>query len=119
MHHLRRTFLVCVKKLGSRVRWECGLPIFTSCREGAFSETVYSPGPIVVHTRAIMSVILWPMDEPGAAAPLEEKALEVLQAAVADARGQPGVHVSRAQVMQQAGGFELEEFLRIAEYLAG
>ena len=59
------------------------------------------------------------MDEPGAPAPLEEKALEVLQAAVADARGQPGVHVSRAQVMQRAGVFELEEFLPIAEYLAG
>jgi hypothetical protein len=60
------------------------------------------------------------MDEPGAAAPLgEEKALEVLQAAVADARGQPGVYVSRAQVMQQAGVFELEEFLGIAEYLDG
>ena len=66
-----------------------------------------------------MSVILWLMNEAGAAAPLEEKALEVLQAAVADARGQPGVHVSRARVMQQAGVFELEEFLRIAEYLAG
>ena len=59
------------------------------------------------------------MDEPEAPAPLEEKALEVLQAAVANARGQPGVHVSRAQVMQRAGVFELEEFLRIAEYLAG
>jgi hypothetical protein len=66
------------------------------------------------------SVILWPMDEPGAAAPLEEeKALELLKAAVANARGQPGVHVSRAQLMQQAGVFELEEFMRIAEHLAG
>ncbi len=54
----------------------------------------------------------------GVAQPEEEKALAVLQAAVANARGQPGVHVSRAQVMQQAEVSELEEFVRIAEYLA-
>jgi hypothetical protein len=66
-----------------------------------------------------MSVILWTMDEPRPAASLEEKALEVLRAAVEAARGQPGVHVSRAQVMHQAWVFELEEFLRIAQYLEG
>jgi hypothetical protein len=67
----------------------------------------------------VVSVILWFMSESGAALPEEEKALEVLQAAVAEARGQPGVYVSRAQVMQQVEVSKLEEFVRIAEYLAG
>ena len=71
------------------------------------------------HTGEVVSGILWFMSEAsGAALPEEEKALEVLQAAVADARGQPGVHVSRAQLMQQAEVSEVEEFVRIAEYLA-
>lgn len=56
------------------------------------------------------------MSEAGA---VREKALRVLQAAVADARGEPGVHVSRARVMEQADISELQEFWRIAEYLAG
>lgn len=42
----------------------------------------------------------------------------VLQAAVADARGDPGVHVSRARIMEQAGITDLEEFVGVAEYLA-
>ena len=69
-------------------------------------------------TGEVVSVILWFMSDSGAALP-EEKALEVLRAAVEDARGQPGVYVSRTQVMQQAEVSELEEFVRIAEYLAG
>ncbi len=68
-------------------------------------------------TGEVVWVILWLMSESGAALP-EKKALEVLRAAVADARSQPGVYVSRAQVMQQAEVSELEEFVRIAEYLA-
>ena len=50
---------------------------------------------------------------------MPEKALRVLQAAVTDAGGNPGVHVSRARVMQQADVTDLEEFIQIAEYLAG
>ena len=50
---------------------------------------------------------------------MPEKGLRVLQAAVADAGGNPGVYVSRARVMQQAEVPDLEEFLQIAEYLAG
>ena len=42
----------------------------------------------------------------------------VLQAAVADVGGDPGMHVSRAQLMEQAGIADLEEFVRVAEYLA-
>lgn len=63
-----------------------------------------------------VSVILRAVSEVGA---MPERALRVLQAAVADAGGEPGVHVSRARVMQQAGVSDLEEFSRIAEYLAG
>lgn len=63
-----------------------------------------------------VSVILWAVSEVGAT---PERALRVLQAAVADAGGEPGVHVSRARVMQQAGVSDLEEFSQIAEYLAG
>ena len=48
---------------------------------------------------------------------MPEKALLVLQAAVADAGGELGVHVSRARVMRQSGISNLEEFVRIAEYL--
>jgi hypothetical protein len=69
-------------------------------------------------TGEVVSVILWFVSDSGAALP-EEKALEVLRAAVEDARGQPGVYVSRAQVMEQGEVSELEEFVRIAEYLAG
>jgi hypothetical protein len=50
---------------------------------------------------------------------MPERALRVLQAAIADAGGEPGVHVSRARVMQQADVSELEEFSQIADYLAG
>lgn len=42
----------------------------------------------------------------------------VLQAAVADAGGDPGVHVSRARLMEQTGIADLEEFVGVAEYLA-
>ena len=49
---------------------------------------------------------------------LSEKALHILRAAVADARGEPGVYVSRAPVMEQTGISDLEEFERIAEDLA-
>ena len=48
---------------------------------------------------------------------MQEKGLLVLQAAVADAGGELGVHVSRARVMRQSGISNLEEFVRIAEYL--
>ena len=50
---------------------------------------------------------------------MPERALRVLQVAVADARGEPGVYVSRARVMEQTNIFDLAEFLEIAEYLAG
>jgi hypothetical protein len=50
---------------------------------------------------------------------MPEKALLVLRAAVADAGGELGVHVSRARVMRQAGISDVEEFVRVAEYLAG
>jgi hypothetical protein len=49
---------------------------------------------------------------------LPEKALSVLQAAVRDVGGDPGVHVSRARTMEQTGITDLEEFVRVAEYLA-
>jgi len=49
---------------------------------------------------------------------MSEKALHILRAAVADARGEPGVYVSRARVMEQTGVCDLEEFERIAEDLA-
>jgi hypothetical protein len=55
------------------------------------------------------------MNETGA---IQEKALRVLRAAVQDARSEPGVHVSRARVMQEAGISDLREFVQIAEYLA-
>lgn len=48
---------------------------------------------------------------------MPEKALLVLRAAVAEAGGELGVHVSRAWVMRQSGISDLEEFVRIAEYL--
>lgn len=41
-------------------------------------------------------------------------ALSVLRAAVADAGGDPGVYVSRAQIMEQTGITDLEEFVRVA-----
>ncbi len=49
---------------------------------------------------------------------MSENALHILRAAVADARDEPGVYVSRAQVMEQTGVRDLEEFERIAEDLA-
>src|SRR5215212_11827992 len=49
---------------------------------------------------------------------ISEKALHILRAAVADAGDEPGVYVSRAQVMEQTGVCDLEEFERIAEDLA-
>ena len=49
---------------------------------------------------------------------LSEKALHILRAAVADAGDEPGVYVSRAQVMEQTSVSDLEEFERIAEDLA-
>jgi hypothetical protein len=49
---------------------------------------------------------------------MPEKALLVLRAAAADAGGELGVHVSRARVMQQTGISDLEEFVRLAQYLA-
>jgi hypothetical protein len=49
---------------------------------------------------------------------LPEKALLVLQAAVADTGGDPGVHVSRARLMEQTAITDLEEFVGVAEYLA-
>jgi hypothetical protein len=49
---------------------------------------------------------------------LRRLALSVLRAAVADAGGDPGVYVSRARVMEQTGITDLEEFVRMAEYLA-
>ena len=49
---------------------------------------------------------------------LPEKALFVLQAAVAGAGGASGVHVSRARLMEQTAIADLEEFVRVAEYLA-
>jgi hypothetical protein len=49
---------------------------------------------------------------------LPGKVLLVLQAAVADARGDPGVYVSRARVMEQTAITDLEEFVGVAEYLA-
>ena len=48
---------------------------------------------------------------------MPEKGLRVLQAAVVDAGGNPGVYVSLARVMQQAEVPDLEELLQIAEYL--
>ena len=49
---------------------------------------------------------------------MKRLALSVLRAAVADAGGDPGVHVSRARVMEQIGITDLEVFVRVAEYLA-
>ena len=50
---------------------------------------------------------------------IPDEARRVLQAAVEEARGEPGVYVSRARVMQQTNILDVEEFRRIAEYLAG
>jgi hypothetical protein len=50
---------------------------------------------------------------------MPERALRVLQATIADAGGEPRVHVSRARVMQQADVSDLEEFSQIEDYLAG
>ena len=48
---------------------------------------------------------------------MRDKALRVLQVAVAEARGEPGTYVSRARIMQQTNISNLQEFLRIAEFL--
>jgi hypothetical protein len=45
-------------------------------------------------------------------------ALSVLRAAVADAGGDPGVHVSLARIMEQTAITDLEKFVGVAEYLA-
>ena len=66
--------------------------------------------------KGVLAEIIWRMREESGAMP--EEALHVLQAAVADAGGQLGVYVSRARVMHQTGITDLEEFVRIAEYLA-
>ena len=58
----------------------------------------------------------WAMRGKGIA--MKRLALSVLRAAVADAGGDPGVHVSRARVMEQIGITDLEVFVRVAEYLA-
>src|SRR5215210_5981411 len=49
---------------------------------------------------------------------MSEKALHILRAAVADVGDEPGVYVSRAQVMEQTSVSDLQEFERIAEDLA-
>ena len=56
------------------------------------------------------------MSEKGVA--VRRLALSVLRAAVADAGGDPGVHVSRARIMEQTSIADLEEFVGVAEYLA-
>ena len=48
-----------------------------------------------------------------------EEALRVLRVAVEEARGEPGVYVSRARVMEQTNITDLGRFYRIARYLAG
>jgi hypothetical protein len=50
---------------------------------------------------------------------LSEKARRVLQAAVVEAYGRPGVYVSRDPVLQRANISDVEEFQAIAEYLEG
>ena len=50
---------------------------------------------------------------------MREKARRVLRAAVVEARGEPGVYVSRDHVMRRANIPDLEEFLGIAEHLEG
>ena len=50
---------------------------------------------------------------------MPERALRVLRAAIAEARGEPGEYVSRARVMEQTNISDPAEFLEIAEYLAG
>jgi hypothetical protein len=49
---------------------------------------------------------------------IREKGLRVLRVAVAEARGEPGTYVSRARVMEQTNISRVQEFERIAEYLA-
>jgi hypothetical protein len=46
-----------------------------------------------------------------------EKARHVLQAAVVEAYGRPGMYVVMAQVMQRANITDPEEFRAVAEYL--
>ena len=50
---------------------------------------------------------------------MRERAHRVLRAAVVEARGEPGVYVSRDRIMQQTNICDPEEFLGIAEHLAG
>jgi hypothetical protein len=48
---------------------------------------------------------------------MHERAFRILQAAVEEAKDEPGVYVSRARVMQQSNISDLGEFLAAAEYL--
>ena len=50
---------------------------------------------------------------------MRDEALRALRVAVEEARGEPGTYVSRARVMEQTNIPDLEEFSRIAHYLAG
>ena len=49
---------------------------------------------------------------------IQEKALRVLRVAVLEARGEPATYISRARVMEQTNISSVEEFERIAGYLA-
>ena len=55
------------------------------------------------------------MSEEGA---IQEKALRVLQVAVEEARGEPGTYVSRARIMEQTNFSGVDEFEKVARYLA-
>ena len=48
---------------------------------------------------------------------LEQRALRVLQAAVIEAYGRPGVYVQRQPVMRRANICDVWEFVAVAEYL--
>ena len=50
---------------------------------------------------------------------MRDEVLRVLRVAVEEARGEPGVYVSRARVMEQTNITDLGRFSRIARYLAG
>ena len=47
----------------------------------------------------------------------EQRALRVLQAAVIEAYGRPGVYVQREPVMRRANLSDVWEFVAVAEYL--
>jgi len=50
---------------------------------------------------------------------MRDEALRALRVAVEEARVEPGTYVSRARIMEQTNIPDLEEFSRIAHYLAG